>query len=102
MKRVRKAKGNTRRIKALISFEEKKRMEENRNKKTLAEQVDIALYDYDQNQYPPNKFLYLENLLAERLKQAKIEVLEVDNFLKIILEVKIKKMEDVLNVLRKK
>ena len=102
MKRVRKASKDRKRNYALISIEDKKRMEENRLKKTLAEHIDVAIYDYDHQQYPTNKFSYLEKLLIDRIKEAKIEILELDNFLKAILEVKIKKMEDVLNVIRKR
>lgn len=74
MKAIRKSRANKRAEMATISPEEKERLQQERYNKTLREQVDAALYDFDHHQYPIVKYKLLKALLTTRLKELKIEL----------------------------
>jgi hypothetical protein len=74
MKKLRKQKANKRAANAQIPPEEKARLIQERFSKTLAEEVNVALYDYDLHQYPRVKYGYLAQLLKDRLKELRAEL----------------------------
>lgn len=49
-----------------VAYQEYKR---ELNKKSLKEEVDTALWDYEKNQYPRMKYGYLKDLIGRRLKE---------------------------------
>lgn len=71
MKNLRKARSKKRAEQAMISPEEKARLTQARFSKTLKEEVDIALYDYEHKQYPSVKYPLLRQLLKDRLHEIK-------------------------------
>lgn len=74
MKSLRKAKAKKRAENAQVPPEEKQRLAEQKYSKTLTEEVNVALYDYDLRQYPRVKYGYLAQLLKDRLKEIKVEL----------------------------
>lgn len=82
MKKLRKGKASKRKAEIGISVEEKERLIHERFKRTLQEEVDLLLYDYDHKQYPVNKYSILRKILNERVIELKgelIETLDVTN-----------------------
>lgn len=112
MKSLRKARASRRAKTAMITPEEKERLQQQRFSKSLQEEVDVALYDFDHHQYPVVKYKLLRGILTTRLKElnkelrSKLDVTNeyteiekekvLENRNRVIRE-KISKIEDVLN-----
>jgi len=117
MKNLRKARSNQKARLACIEPEERERIQKARFEKTLAEIVDLGLYDYERHQYPAVKFPLFLSQLNDRLKELKKELVsklevtdaysdkekeELLQFRNSNIRKKINKIEGVINAIAKR
>jgi len=76
MKKLRKQKADKRSKMAQedITYEERQAKQAKRFEKTLKEEVDMAIYDYEHHQYPTTKYAVLRDILDRRLTELRAEI----------------------------